>query len=137
MATITGKRRSLAMDILEQRKHRRYHLELPVHVRLTARKANQQKHLETSSRDISAHGVFLILPEKLTPGTEMEFDIQLPKEIAGAPNVRVRCRARIARLERAQADGQFGVGARIERYEFIHDATPVSSSPALPPSPLS
>ena len=127
MATITGKQHLLAHDILEQRKHRRYHLELPVQVRLARannRKLHQTSQMETSSRDISAHGVYLVLPEKLTPGTEMEFDIQLPKEIAGAPNVHVRCRARIARLERIQNDGQFGVGVRIERYEFIHDPKP-------------
>ena len=104
---------------IEQRKHPRYNLSLPVRVRAKGRSAPP---IETSSNDISANGIYFTLSEGLELGSELELEIDLPQELTRGEKVRVRCRARIARVERMDSQGKIGVGAIIKRYRFTKAA---------------
>lgn len=111
MATVQGG--------IERRRYHRYLLSLPVRVRS---KAKAGELVETSTKDISAHGIYIFLPEELELGSELELDIKLPVEISGMKDVRVHCRSKIARLDRKLEEGRVGVGAVIEHYEFVQES---------------
>lgn len=104
------------MGGIEQRKHRRYNLPFPVLVRS---KDRGEPPIETSSKDISASGIFLVLSEEFALGTELEMEVTLPAELTGGKSVQLRCRGKIIRMEHMNSEGKIGVGASITRYEFI------------------
>ena len=105
----------------EQRKHRRYNLAFPVRVQSKSR-ATAAPPIETSTRDISARGIYLVLSEGLEMGPELDMEITLPAELAGGKSVKLRCRGKVARLEPKNNEGKIGVGAVIHDYEFFHEA---------------
>ncbi len=104
---------------IEQRKHRRYNLSLPVRVRSKARAAPP---LETATKDISAEGIYFTLSQELELGAELELEIALPSELPSGQKVRVRCCGKIARVERMDSTGKIGVGATIESFWFVRPA---------------
>jgi c-di-GMP-binding flagellar brake protein YcgR len=107
----------------EQRKHRRYNLSFPVRVKPKS-KDIAAPPIETSTKDISARGIYLVLSEELELGSELELEITLPAELAGGKSVKLRCRGKVARLEPKNAEGKVGVGAVIQDYEFFHEPKP-------------
>ncbi len=100
---------------VERRKHRRFGLSLPLRVRPMAGAAA----VATSTKDISARGIYFALSEKLEEGSELELELALPPEICQGSTVRVHCRGRIVRVERPDSEGRVGVAATIEAYEFL------------------
>ena len=111
----------------EQRKHRRYNLSFPVRVKPKGKDITTPP-IETSTKDISARGIYLVLTEDLQMGSELELEITLPAELAGGKSVKLRCRGKVARLEPKNAEGKIGVGAVIQDYEFFHEAKPADQS---------
>jgi hypothetical protein len=104
----------------EQRRHRRYNLAFPVRVKSKTSDITAPA-IETSSKDISAHGIYLVLSEDLALGSELDLEITLPAELAGGKSVKLRCRGKVARLEPRNAEGKIGVGAVFQDYEFFHE----------------
>jgi PilZ domain-containing protein len=99
--------------------HRRYRLALPVRIKPKSRSGPV---IETSSKDLSARGIYLVLSENLELGSELDLEITLPEEISGGNIVKLRCRGKVARLEPRDAEGKIGVGAVIQSYKFFHEA---------------
>ena len=99
----------------EQRKHRRYELSLDLEVK--GRKRAQP--IQTQTRDISARGLYFNFTEPLDVGSELSFELNLPPELSGGKDVRVRCRGRIIRVDSLKGSHQVGVASTIETYEFI------------------
>ncbi len=79
--------------------------------------------VETSSRDVSASGLYFSFSEPLEPGSELECEVLLPPALGYKEAVRVRCRGKVVRVDRPQAPGRVGVAATIERYEFVKVGT--------------
>jgi c-di-GMP-binding flagellar brake protein YcgR len=102
--------------IAERRKYRRYDLAIEVQVKPRKRAAAPMR---TVTRDISARGVYFDFPEKMEPGSELEFELNLPPELAAGRTVRIRCRGKIVRVEAASQDGGVRLAATIENYEFL------------------
>jgi c-di-GMP-binding flagellar brake protein YcgR len=100
----------------ERRKYRRYDLAIEVQVRPRKRVAAA---VRTVTRDISARGVYFDFAEKMEPGAEIEFELNLPPELAAGRNVRIRCRGKIVRVEEPAQEGSVRVAATIESYEFL------------------
>ncbi|OFV98802.1 MAG: hypothetical protein A3H94_07905 [Acidobacteria bacterium RIFCSPLOWO2_02_FULL_60_20] len=100
----------------ERRKYRRYDLAIEVQVKPRKRVAAPVK---TVTRDISARGVYFDFSEKMEPGSELEFELNLPPELAAGKSVRIRCRGKIVRVEPSSATGTTRVAATIENYEFV------------------
>jgi len=103
-------------DAVERRMYRRYDLSIEVQVKPRKRVATP---VRTVTRDISAHGVYFDFPEKTEPGSELEFELNLPRELAGGKLVRIRCRGVIVRVDPSGELGTSRVAATIENYEFV------------------
>jgi hypothetical protein len=86
-------------------------------LRVLPREARSHE-LRTQTRDVSYQGLYFLAEAQFEVGTEIEFVLTLPKQIAQSSEVDIRCRGQIVRVE-ANANGNVGVAAKIERYEFI------------------
>jgi hypothetical protein len=100
----------------ERRTTQRFRIKLPLTVRWTNGSAVGEA--TTESKDVSSRGVFFSLPKGVKKGSPVEILLTLPHEITLAGPVRVRCLGRIQRSETSE-EGIWGVGAAIERYEFL------------------
>jgi hypothetical protein len=99
----------------ERRAARRFSMMLPLKVRYTAGNSVTEKSGET--RDVSFRGLYFLIDAGVETGSSIEFVLTLPQQITLAGDVHIRCYARVLRVE--QHNGQRGVAARIERYEFL------------------
>jgi PilZ domain len=102
-------------DGSERRVARRFTMSLPL--RVLPREARTSE-LRTQTRDVSYQGLYFLAEAQFEVGTEIEFVLTLPKQIAQSTEVDIRCRGQIVRVE-SNPDGHVGVAAKIERYEFI------------------
>jgi len=100
----------------ERRKYRRYDLSIEVQVK-PRKRASQM--VRTFTRDISARGIYFDFTEEMEPGSELEFELNLPPELAAGKAVRIRCRGKIVRMEPSASDGGLRLAATIENYEFL------------------
>lgn len=99
----------------ERRAARRFSMMLPLKVRFSAQDGITEKSGET--RDVSFRGLYFLVEASVEPGSSIEFVLTLPQQITLAGDVHIRCYARVLRVE--PHNGQRGVAARIERYEFL------------------
>src|SRR5271155_2241791 len=81
----------------ERRASQRFSFQLPVTVRHPA-----EGDIETCTRDLSSRGVCFYVKSPLTVGSNLQLTLTLPSEITLTEPVRVRCLARVVRVERDQ-----------------------------------
>ena len=105
----------------ERRINRRFDLSLPVKVRVQGPEGKAAAGLtfQTATRDISARGLYLTVSQDLSLGTELECELTLPPELCQGNTILIRCRGRIVRVERREAEDAVAVAATIEDYEFV------------------
>ena len=77
---------------VEQRRHRRYKLSIPVEVRSPVK---ESPVIVTSSEDISAKGIYFVMSQGAEVGSELELDLALPPQLCQGKHVRVHCRGRV------------------------------------------
>jgi len=109
----------------ERRRSRRYDIALPVEVR-TPVAGGPARETRGETKDISARGLYFVIDQDLTPGSELEFTLVLPREITGESEVLVRAQGRVIRVI-PQTDGganRIGVAAMIEKYEMVRAEIP-------------
>jgi hypothetical protein len=99
----------------ERRASRRYNMELPVTVRTDGPSGAVEKIAHT--RDVSFRGLYFRTDGEYQPGTQIEFVLTLPKEVTLVGDVFIRCYGDVVRVE--PNNGDLGIAARIERYEFL------------------
>src|SRR5580704_1119737 len=107
--------RRLMADGSERRVARRFTMSLPLRV---LPRESRSHELRTQTRDVSYQGLYFLAEAKFEVGTEIEFVLTLPKLPAQTGEVDIRCRGQIVRVE-AASNGNTGVAAKIERYEFL------------------
>ena len=100
---------------VERRAARRFLMNLPVKVRFSA--GDGVAEWQGQTRDVSFRGLYFTIEASLETGSSIEFVLTLPQQITLAGDVNIRCYARVLRVE--SHNGQRGVAARIERYEFL------------------
>jgi hypothetical protein len=98
----------------ERRGTRRFALRLPLAVQLPDHADPIQAH----TKDVSARGVYFYATQTVEEGVPLEFLLTLPPEITLTENIRVRCRGRAIRVERAPGS-KTGVAAVIDDYQFL------------------
>lgn len=103
------------LEAAERRNHRRFNLNLPLHVRL----AKQSLEEDTSTVDISARGVHFSVSGGFEAGAEIECVVTLPPEICQGSKIRVRCLGRIVRVVGRGPEGRLSIAAAIEKYEIL------------------
>ena len=68
--------------------------------------------------NISARGIFVVLPRKVKSGSTVELIFRLPQTIVRTPGIWLRCQAEVTRARSVQQN-QFGVAAMILGYEVL------------------
>ena len=101
----------------EHRRHRRYQLAIPVAIHPP--EELEETAVQTTTRDISAKGVFFTLSPGVELESELEFYLSLPPQMCQGKRVRVHCRGRVVRREPQAEQDRIGVAAVIDEYEFI------------------
>ena len=88
---------------------------LPLTVRSSGPDGDTERQGRT--RDVSFRGLYFTPEGALEMGASIEFVLTLPQQITLAGDVHIRCYARVLRVE--PRNGDRGVAARIDRYEFL------------------
>ena len=103
----------------ERRTTRRYDLTLPISVRFTAESLINRRDGKT--RDISTRGLYFVVTQELSAGSDVDITLTLPAEITRGGDVFVRARGEVVRVEARVEDGEprMGVAAVIERYDIV------------------
>ena len=104
-------------NAIERRASRRFNMALPVTVRTDGPSGAVEKHAHT--RDVSFRGLYFLTDGEYQAGTHIEFVLQLPKEVTLVGDVFIRCYGDVVRVESLPENGNHGIAARIERYEFL------------------
>src|ERR1700685_2127186 len=102
-------------DGSERRVARRFTMSLPLRV---LPREPRSSELRAQTKDVSYQGLYFLAEEVSEVGNKIEFVITLPQQIAQTGDVDIRCRGQIVRVEPV-SNGRLGVGAKIERYEFL------------------
>lgn len=100
----------------ESRQHRRFQVSIPVEVH-TPESADPA--VQTTTRNISAKGVYFTLSPEIRLASKVEFFMTLPPQMCQGRIVRVHCQGRVVRREALDGEGRIGVAAAIDEYEFI------------------
>ena len=105
----------------ERRTARRYDLSLPVMIRMPIEQEVSSRTGKT--RDISTRGVYFLVDNNLSAGTELDLTMTLPAEVTGVTEVFIRAIGKVVRVENRPETGdqRVGVAAVIERYEIIRN----------------
>lgn len=102
-------------ETTDRRNARRFNMTLPLLVRFSHNGTTEEKAAHT--RDVSFRGVYFMMEAPPEEGSTVEIVLTLPQQITLAGEVRIRCAARILRVE--ARDELRGVAASIDRYEFL------------------
>lgn len=103
----------------DSRTCKRFPLELPISIH----EADSSDELKSTTGNVSSAGVYLRANAAWKIGSKVEFEIILPAEATAAQNdIRVRCRGRVVRVDKAASDaGRCGVACIIDKYEFVRE----------------
>jgi c-di-GMP-binding flagellar brake protein YcgR len=103
----------------ERRTTRRYDLTLPISIRFTAESLINRR--EGKTRDISTRGLYFVVTQDLSAGSDVDITLTLPAEITRGGDVFVRATGKVIRVEPRLEDGEprLGVAAVIERYDIV------------------
>ena len=101
--------------VSERRRAKRFALRLPVRVVKFRQKAVE---ILSETVDVSSVGAYFLAPsQQLRAGYPIEFFVTL--EQTPQKPVELRCRGRVVRIEASNEEGVVGVGASIDRYQFV------------------
>lgn len=99
--------------MIEQRKHKRFELNLPLEVIQTGSAATT---VLGETRNMSSTGVLFTSPREMPVGESIEYFVSLPDTPGSDATVRLRCMGKVLR-----ADEDSAYAATLERYEFIRE----------------
>ncbi len=100
-------------DISELRSAGRF----PLKLKILVKGASGENTAEAETRNISAGGVLFDVQHDIAIGTTIEFSIEMPADVLGAPSdVLVNCQGRVMRC--APQDGRRAVAAVIDEYQI-------------------
>jgi len=103
----------------DQRKSRRFLIQLPVIVRWVD--DNLVGEAEAQTQDVSSSGLRFDLSKGPKTNSTVEILMTLPHQLSNAGPVRVRCRGHVVRTNPKDLN-RTEVVAAIERFEFMRDA---------------
>ena len=102
----------------ERRKETRIPTKMPVKLRPTEGVTPYATNSE--SVNMSHNGVMFTLEQPLKIGTQVDLAFVMPSEVTGGLPVKVRCLARVVRVDHdGVPEGKSGIAAHIERFETI------------------
>ena len=104
-----------ALPLVERRKSERLPLRLP------ARFMNDRASISPCfTENISSGGFYCVSPDAFVPGDHLEVEFLLPAHNLGRgeKRVRLKCQARVVRIDSTWLGPGFGIGCRIEAYSL-------------------
>ena len=104
----------------ERRAYVRARLALPLKMQRIAGQRDSKSH-SLHTRDISSSGVFFHYPQRLEPGTPIEFEILLVDRPLGRGSVRMCTMAHVVRAEELGKPGWHGLAATFDDISFVRD----------------
>jgi c-di-GMP-binding flagellar brake protein YcgR len=106
----------------ERRTARRYNLSLAV-VLWVPREKKSTSSTKGKSRDISTSGVYLTIEQDVSAGTELGITLKLPSEVTRGPEVFIRARGMVVRVDKKSENdlSRVGVAVVIVRYQIIRN----------------
>lgn len=90
-----------------------------VPVRMIPTEGPAQHTMSAESINISERGLYLSMNGGMKLGATVEIAFTMPPEVTGGLPMRVRCTARVVRVEEPGPDNRVGIGAYIERFETV------------------
>lgn len=110
---------SISIDSMEQRRTRRFKLQLPLEV---TRSGTDRVTTSGVTKNISSTGVLFTLEREPDLGGPIEYVITLNQD--SAQSVNLRCVGKVLRAERMDGGEEipaYQIAATLERYEFVRD----------------
>jgi hypothetical protein len=102
--------------VSETRTGKRFDLKLPISIEAS----DSAKKLDGITDNVSAAGVYLHANARLQVGSQVSFEIILPREVTGGnADVKLQCRGTVVRTEPGNSQDKTGVACVIDGYEFI------------------
>ncbi len=101
---------------------RRRSKRVPVTAKVPVRGERDRVAGEARTRDVSMQGVYIYMDTQVTPGSLLEVVLPLPSLSESDPETWVRCKCRVLRVEGTEHEREYGVAARIEEFEAVHEA---------------
>jgi len=99
--------------MMEQRKHQRFELRLPLEVVTNGSRSK----VRGETKNVSSAGVLFTTESQLPVGESIEYMITFPRTPGARKDVRLRCVGKVVR-EDTQS-----FAASLERYEFVREST--------------
>jgi hypothetical protein len=96
----------------QERKHPRFPLDYPVHLKLLG--GGERRELEAMSNNISQGGVLLQAPSPVPPNCEVEFVMTIQRSKTLKP-IRLKGAGRVVRLEQHLSGKGFGIAIECKR----------------------
>jgi hypothetical protein len=103
--------------VVEQRKAKRFELTLPIEL---IQAGSETVSTVGQTKNMSSAGVLFVSPEEIDVGQPIEYLITFHPGTKG--EIRLRCMGKVVRLERppeGNGQGEIGIAATLERYEFV------------------
>lgn len=95
-------------------------LDAKVPVKLRPTEGTTPYMLSGESVNVSEGGLLFTLDKEFQPGTTIELSFTMPAAVTGGMPMKVRCTARVIRLDRdGVPEGKVAIAAQIERFETI------------------
>ncbi|HLK05286.1 MAG TPA: PilZ domain-containing protein [Candidatus Acidoferrum sp.] len=105
-------------DGAERREARRFTMTLPLRV---FPHESTGIEFKAQTRDVSYRGLYFLADAKFSVGSAIDFVITLPEQVTQSGDVNIRCQGQVVRVEPGD-NGNVGIAAKIDRYEFLHAA---------------
>jgi hypothetical protein len=86
--------------------------------------------LSAESINLSERGLYFTMQGQMQAGTKIELTFTMPGDVTGGMAMKVRCMARVVRVETPKGDGKVAVAAHIERFETVVGEEAIASAPA-------
>jgi hypothetical protein len=107
------------LAMTQQKNDKRSRARVPVRLPVTIKAKDGSVQETATTRDLSSTGVFLYTNSAITEGAELELVLVLPAELTFGEKRWVCCQASVVRVENSAGVGNFGVAARIDRFEVL------------------
>jgi len=101
----------------ERRRETRHNVKFPVKLRPTEGATAFMQSGETIN--VSERGVYFSADPGMKEGTKIELSFTLPAEITGGLPMKIRCTARVVRVDNFGQQKKVGLATHIERFETV------------------
>jgi len=103
----------------ENKADKRSRSRIPVRLPVSIKSADGSLQETAHTRDLSSSGVFLYTNSYLNEGSEFEMVLVLPSELTFGERRWICCQASVVRVDQGSKEGNFGIAAKISRFEVL------------------